>query len=507
MIFLFWGIATFQYFVGANECIFKSRPGVVNAAAELAVSAASKNAGGRWTLEYAPATIRPFPDSLLRDKDEHFYNGLLNRRLNSVSWHWSTVANEERQATGIAHIIFCPVEFWGNQGEDRHSLCSSLTTGNHGSKKKEDRCDIVASSVMLVGNAEFSQRPNRTGTTACWCETPCLKASGSYKNNSRIQAIDSYVVESEGGSALATKATVFEDNNNKNGTDWYNDNLINSNPPHGKGIFPRTTDHRKGLDGTVFTSLRLINVLEPFSKEDDCGNEGNQHAEPQIIRRSIGRVEEELVKALQTGIDTPLTNPPARKSSIALAVATSLGTVIAFYNQRKHPVIRHSISSAEAEAQVGLNKAKKILRIMSFAICEVGLELLPIYFLLREEISAKNHLQIHAYEVVNIGSQVGVYPLAFEDGVSYAEGTSAFMVVMLRNKNTSVVLIAIFATVLTVLSLFTVIRGVLNELRISRVSEAMLDEREESILKKASLSSLDDLFVVRRNEFGIVLQE
>lgn len=451
-----------------EECIFTSTIGASNAAVELAGSAGVDAENEPTSVVYAPATVNYFSEELIEDRDAEFFDSILRRRHNTQRLLWASLENSNRQGAAMAHVINCATErFVRSADPDNLSLCVSKTVGDQTSTNPESRCNPDLISFVLIGSTNDENRSTRRGTTACWCEQACESPRAVFRNETgsgREQVITSFVAlqEAEGGGT--TEASEFEEQNDRMGDEWYQENLVERQSPAGKGVFPlEGPSTQDGTGGTVFRSLRLFHVLEP-PPEFTCSLDTPAQriaGFSRLDRRHVAAVEEEMGKALQQGISSPLSVAPARRSEIALVVTSSAVAAVAL--DQSDTVYR--LASRMGGSGKKARKALFFLTLMLISLFEIVVELLPVYFMLSEEISASRLVETRAFEVIGMGNELAVVPLSAQRDEQFLESASAFAVVTLQNKNTSVVVIAVLAALLTCLSIATTVKVLIKALR------------------------------------------
>ncbi|KAI0559754.1 hypothetical protein FGB62_138g022 [Gracilaria domingensis] len=455
-LLLVLAVACFSNTVISSECIFNTSASTLNAASEIAVSASiAGEDGAPSTVKFATASSRRLPNELFDDRPSAFFDELFNRRHNSQSYMWSSAQNEERSGAALAHLVTCATEkFARADSPNRHSLCISFVSGDQTQQSLEDRCDPNLGTLLLIGDDNNSNLPARTGTQACWCERNCTQLNAVFQDTSaappQMRNINNFVVLAETAESPIANASEFENGevgNNRPGTDWFSENLLEAQSPIGKGIFPRRGEQL--VQGEVLRSLRLVNAV------DECGTVSRGLSD--LERRMMARVEEEIGTTLNAAILSDLAETPARRSEIFLTITSALTAVLAF----EWFGMARKLSTKIKAAGNWRRKLPFRVALMFLILGELAIENIPIYFLLQQEIAARNHVETFAVEVIGAGNELAILPIFNESAEEFLEMISALVVIVVRNEDASVGGIAVAAGLLSLLSISSVIIGML----------------------------------------------
>lgn len=441
------------------ECIFKSTASALNSASDFAVSASVPTEDGSPSLvKFAPSSVQFIPKQLIDGRPAQFYDTLFSRRHNTQSYMWASSQNEERIGAALAHLIYCTAEKFSREDDaNRHSLCISSVSGDQTQQSLDARCDTNLRSILLIGDNNDIHRSNRTGTQACWCEPACMTLNASFidtsSESSQKREITSFVVLEETNDSPVMEASEYERNKTGNSapvTTRYEENLVDAQPPADKGIF--SSFNTEGTGGSVQKSLRIINVVDQIPAEDQCS--AVKGALSDVERSAMARVEEEVSSVLNIGISNALQQEPAKLSELFLTIASSLTAVFAFS-------FIGTASRLIEKTKISVHGKRRVLAVWSgvagLVLFEMAIENLPIYFLLQQEVEARNHVEHIAFEVTSAGNQQAILPIASQSSEEFLEVISALVLITVRNRNTNVVGIANAAAALTFLSIWSTV--------------------------------------------------
>lgn len=424
----------------------------MNAATDFAVSASNPNENPR-TVRYAPAALSVIPTELLENRFSFFFDSLLKRRHNSRNWVWSSVENGRIRGAGMAHIIYCSVEMYAWSSEpQRRSLCVSKVVGDQTKVDIAQKCNVYLTSQLLIGDYKDATRNERKGTMACWCQQACTTKSAVYVNKTEegiLQQVRGYAVVQEMENGLSVPVEQYENENNFAAEQWYEENLVQAKSPAGKGLFPREARGK-----TAVRSLRIVNLLSPSSPSPECQVDRKGIGQDDVGRRTTARVEEEMGLALQRGISAPLSKVPAGWSEIAMAIVTALAAAMAFESK---DFCRRLLMCRKNEV-VGWRRHLWTLALVLAFLAEPVVELSPIYLILMEEVQALRLVETTMFEIIGAGNELGILPIVNRSREQFVEVTTAVVIIVLRNKRTSIVTVVIIAVALTCVSLYSVVK-------------------------------------------------
>lgn len=224
---------------------------------------------------------------------------------------------------------------------------------------------------------------------------------------------------------------------------------MGGNGPNGAGLFDAKATNGLGVRGNVFKSRRIVLMEQKLS--------GSEQARiPDSLETSmVARVQQEMILSLERTLNSKLRFEPAQRSVIALVFAASLTAVISFKSIKFF---------GRLQIKAFLLKTGLWGRLIIGGVAmlsELCLELLPMYFLLADEVRAIRYHEVMGMEILGVGFEAEDVTDSANDA-PILDASSGFVLVVSKNTKGSVFVIAILTTVLTVISVCVAVHSILK---------------------------------------------
>lgn len=375
--------------------------------------------------------IRTIPQNNL-EWSEGIFNILFSAKISSQSWAWAHSTRNNRKAAALAHIISCTGERdkLGIKNRRRSGCTARVNTLQNTTTGSR-----TFSSLVLrrdTGSAE----DDRFGSAGCWCDGMCSKNLKDLEEN-ESGPIQSYIVPSSPQKLLSSLRRI--DNIS---FEWFENSILTKEPPFGQGIFYPTSS-TSGTLGDVLRSRRIVHITKNVSDS----TEGLAGPEP-LETSMVSRVQQEMILLLESTLDSNLQFEPTTGSMIALTIASSLlaalGLESTLMTGRLYKRLFGShCDGAKEDVEVFLRKAPlkhKIILGVLVILFELLLELLPISWLLSDEIRAQRHREVVGVEIIGAGNSTQYYSevgnAILGPGREIRDMSSGIVLIVCRNTST-----------------------------------------------------------------------